>query len=76
MSWARRWWLGGRFDAVGIPTDADRTWAGTLIGVFAPTEFSALRLQAQRQALPDGHTADSLTAQLNFTIGNHPAHAY
>jgi len=75
---ARRWWIGGRYDLVGIPEPPEegRSQAGTLIGVFVPTEFSAIRLQAQRQFLPDDHTVDSVVAQLNFTIGVHPAHSY
>ena len=75
---ARRFWLGGRYDLVGIPEPpgGGQTQAATLIGVFVPTEFSALRLQAQRQFLPDDHTIDSVVAQLDFTIGAHPAHSY
>lgn len=73
----RRFWLGGRFDLVGLPEPADeRTWGATAIAIYAPTEFSAIRLQAQRQLLPDGDTVDSVVSQLNFTIGAHPAHAY
>jgi len=74
----RRFWLGGRYDLVGIPEppEGEQSQAGTLIGVFVPTEFSAIRLQAQRQFLPDDHTVDSVVAQLNFTIGVHPAHSY
>lgn len=80
-SFSRRVWLGGRFDLVGLTPDpaapdAGRTLGATAIAVFAPTEFSALRLQGQRQFLPDGHTVDSVVGQLNFTIGAHPAHAY
>jgi hypothetical protein len=77
-SLSRRWWVGGRFDYVGLPEPAEggRTLGATAIVVLAPTEFSALRVQAQRQFLPDGHTVDSLTSQLNFTIGVHPAHSY
>lgn len=77
-SFTRRFWLGGRFDFVGLPEpeEGGRTTAGSLVAVLAPTEFSALRLQAQRQYAPDGHTVDSVVGQLNFTIGAHPAHAY
>ncbi len=77
-SFSRRFWLGGRFDVVGLDADtaAGRTLGASVIGVFAPTEFSAYRLQAQRQFLPDGHTSDSLVGQLSFTLGAHPAHAY
>jgi hypothetical protein len=74
----RRLWLGARGDIVGVPEpdEGGRSYAATLIGVLAPTEFSALRVQAQRQFLPGGHTADSVVGQLNFTIGVHPAHSY
>lgn len=77
-AFSRRVWLGGRFDLVGLPepVDGGRTYAGSLIAVYTPTEFSGLRLQAQRQFLPDGHTADSLVGQLTFAIGLHPAHSY
>jgi hypothetical protein len=75
---ARRFWVGGRYDLVGIPVppEGGQTHAATLLGVFVPTEFSAVRVQGQRQFLPDGHTIDSVVAQLNFTIGVHPAHSY
>ena len=77
-SFSRRFWLGGRFDLVGLPAPVDggQTLGASAIAVFAPTEFSGMRLQAQRQFLPDGHTADSLVGQLIFTIGGHPAHSY
>jgi hypothetical protein len=77
-SFSSRFWLGGRFDMVGLPepVDGGTTFAATAIAVYAPTEFSGFRLQAQRQFLPGGHTADSITGQLDFTIGTHPAHAY
>jgi hypothetical protein len=69
-------WVGGRFDYVGLPAPKDASLAATGIVVFAPTEFSAIRLQYQHQWLPDGHAVDSVTSQLNFTIGVHPAHSY
>lgn len=74
----RRVWVGGRFDMVGLPAPVDggQTLGATAIAVLAPTEFSAFRVQAQRQFLPSGHTADSLTGQLSFVIGVHPAHSY
>ena len=72
----RRFWVGGRFDWMGVAVPVEPVFAGTAIVVFAPTEFSALRLQYQRQFLPDDHAIDSVVGQLNFTIGAHPAHAY
>lgn len=72
----RRFWAGGRFDLVGFPGEAaDRVYGGTLLLAFVPTEFSAIRLQGQRQFLAD-EVVDSVVAQLNFTLGAHPAHAY
>jgi hypothetical protein len=75
---SRLFWVGGRFDFVGLPEpkEGGNTLAATGILVLAPTEFSAVRLQYQHQWLPDGHAVDSVTSQLNFTIGVHPAHSY
>ena len=70
----RRLWLGGRYDWVGLGVDPVQ--AGSLIAIVQPTEFSAIRLQAQRQFLPGGHTDDSIVAQLRFVLGSHPAHSY
>lgn len=78
-AFARCWWVGGRFDWVGLPPDPDlgTTVAGTAIVVLAPTEFSSFRLQGQHQvALDSGRSVDSLVGQLDFTIGVHPAHGY
>ena len=78
ISPTRRFWVGGRFDAVGLPApvEGERTFAASGLVVFAPTEFSAIRVQYQHQWVAGGHTVDSLVAQLNFTIGAHPAHVY
>lgn len=76
-SFSKLVWIGGRFDAVGFPSvDDAHTFGAIGILVLAPTEFSAVRLQGQRQFLPQGHTVDSVAAQLNFTLGVHPAHSY
>lgn len=76
VSPSRRVWVGGRFDYVGLLSTEAPTLGATAIAMITPTEFSAFRLQAQRQFLPDGHTVDSVVAQANFTIGTHPAHNY
>ena len=75
-SFSRRIWLGGSYDYVGLGSTEEPSMAATLIAIFAPTEFSALRVSGERQFLPGDHTIDSVVAQLNFTIGNHPAHSY
>ncbi len=72
-----RVWVGARYDYLGIAAGAeDQAQAASAIFVFAPTEFSAFRVQAQRQWVPGGHTVDSVVGQLDFTIGVHPAHSY
>lgn len=75
---AQRWHLGARFDHLGFPADdAGIHRRGSAIVVFAPTEFSALRLQG---SVLDEAGHDELVyaghLQLNFTIGAHPAHQY
>ncbi len=75
---SKRFWLGGRFDYVGLPepVEGGHTIGATGIFVVTPTEFSAFRIQYQHQWAPDGHHVDSVVGQLNFTIGVHPAHSY
>ncbi len=84
---SRRFWLGGRFDAHRPPSieaeeddeheheplpDTD-TW--TLSLAFAPSEFQAWRLDVLRREA-GGESETGLRAQVNFTIGSHPAHRY
>jgi len=52
-----------------------QTRHGILLG-YAPTEFSVLRLQADRAFATAGPVENRVIAQLNFTIGFHPAHDY
>ncbi|MBI4390110.1 MAG: hypothetical protein HY580_08010 [Nitrospinae bacterium] len=80
---ARRWWVQGRYDYFGLHTADDandkQRWSALL--AFAPSEFSAVRLQynhldyANRATLglTDEH---QVLLQLNFTMGSHPAHKY
>ncbi len=49
----------------------------SLVLVFAPTEFSAFRVQGSVIEPPGGGAAIiEGFLQANFTIGAHPAHAY
>lgn len=78
---AQRWHVGARFDYLGFPADdAGISRRGSGILVFAPTEFSALRLQASALQEAARLEKDDLIyeahLQLNFTIGAHPAHQY
>ncbi|MHB8874514.1 MAG: hypothetical protein ACYC8T_12570 [Myxococcaceae bacterium] len=74
----RGWYLGGRFEYL---TDrlvtSEVTTRQSAILVYAPTEFSAFRLQANAIELP-GQTSPTFEGflQANFTIGLHPAHSY
>ena len=74
----RRWWLEGRFDRVerasaGSSPEEER-WTGLV--AFAPSEFSALRLEYATLEPFSGDRDHQLLLQLNFSIGPHPAHTY
>ena len=75
---AQRWYTGARFDTLGLPGETiGSSRRGSAILVFAPTEFSAIRLQLEatrEPGKPDLVYAGLL--QLNFTLGAHPAHSY
>ncbi len=75
---ARRWHVAGRFDYLGEPLEeAGIARRGSALVAYAPTEFSAIRLQGSRTFPPFGEDpVDDLLLQFNFTIGAHPAHAY
>ncbi len=78
----QRWYTAARFDYVGLVDTGEReargvTRRGSAIVVFAPTEFSAVRLQISAVEEPDRrHLVYQGLAQLNFTLGAHPAHTY
>jgi hypothetical protein len=71
---ARRWWLQGRYDRMGLPGD-ENDWRTSILLGFVPSEFSALRLQFDRRA-EAGETSNIVSLQLNVTMGSHPAHRY
>ncbi len=74
---ARRWWIQGRYDFVGAPKfDDGRKHRWTTLLAFAPSEFSAVRLQHSYTTQERGSPVNQLLLQLNFTIGSHPAHQY
>lgn len=80
----RGWYVSGRFEFVGhqgVPTDegieTDLTMRQSAVLVFAPTEFSAFRLQVSVTEPPAlGPPVVTGMLQMNFTIGAHPAHEY
>ncbi|MBI5507778.1 MAG: hypothetical protein HY903_03380 [Deltaproteobacteria bacterium] len=75
---APRWYTAARYDYLGYPSAARGiTRRASAILVFAPSEFSALRLEV-RDTLPPFHAEPIYEGllQLNFTLGAHPAHTY
>lgn len=72
---AQRWWVQGRFDALGYPAGdgGSRLHRASGLLAFVPSEFSAIRLQYSY--FHEGRTHQVLL-QVNVTMGAHPAHAY
>lgn len=74
---ARRWWLQGRYDLLGIPKfDDGRKHRWSTLLAFVPSEFSAIRLQHSYTSQERGSPVNQLLLQFNYTIGSHPAHQY
>jgi len=74
---ARRWWIQGRYDLLGVPKfDDGRKHRWSTLLAFVPSEFSAIRLQHSYTTQERGSPVNQLLLQLNFTIGSHPAHQY
>ena len=72
---APRWWIQGRYDLFGVPEEDDRESRISGLLAFVPSEFSAVRLQYSLLD-EEGESAHNVLAQLNYTIGSHPAHRY
>jgi hypothetical protein len=74
---ARRWFLGGRFDRSGRLTDsALHDTGGSLVLTFWPSEFSQIRGQLRRTRYGERLTANELLFQFQFSIGAHGAHPF
>ncbi|MGH7770618.1 MAG: hypothetical protein ACREQA_00090, partial [Candidatus Binatia bacterium] len=74
---ARRWWIQGRYDLLGVPKfDDGRKHRWSTLLAFVPSEFSAIRLQHSYTSQERGSPLNQLLLQFNFTIGSHPAHQY
>ncbi|HEY5090483.1 MAG TPA: hypothetical protein VIK30_10975, partial [Polyangia bacterium] len=78
LQFARRFYLGCRFDLVGAP-DAPTFprrygYAGSL--TFAPSEFSRLRLYLQELAGPGVPDTTVGFLQAEYSIGAHGAHPF
>jgi hypothetical protein len=78
LQFARRFYLGCRFDLVGAPAGPNLPrrygYAGSL--TFAPSEFSRLRLYAQELAGSGVPTTTVGFLQAEYSIGAHGAHPF
>ena len=72
---APRWWIQGRYDLFGVPEEDEKEQRISGLLAFVPSEFSAVRLQYSFLD-EEGESVNQVMAQLNFTIGSHPAHRY
>jgi hypothetical protein len=74
---ARRWFIGGRFDRSDRATDANLTDSGfSTILTYWPSEFSQIRGQYRFARYADGRDANELLFQLQFSLGAHGAHPF
>jgi hypothetical protein len=74
---ARRWFLGGRYDyseRAADPAVVDKGASALL--TYWPSEFSQIRGQYRYTRYGDGDTANEFLFQLLFAIGAHGAHPF
>jgi len=77
MQIARRFYLGARFDLVGLPSGPNMPRHYGLAGslTFAPSEFSRVRLYAQ-ELFGSGQSVTVAFLQVEYSMGAHGAHPY
>jgi len=77
MQIARRFYLGARFDLVGLPSGPNMPRHYGLAGslTFAPSEFSLVRLYAQ-ELFGSGQSVTVAFLQVQYSMGAHGAHPY
>ena len=74
---ARRWFGGARFDWSERARDAAaHDNATSLVLTYWPSEFSQIRGQLRRTHYAEGHTANELLFQFQYTLGAHGAHPF
>jgi len=74
---ARRWFVGGRFDHSGRADDASVIDSGdSAVLTYWPSEFSQVRGQYRRTDYGDDPTANEFLFQFQFSIGAHGAHPF
>src|SRR5450432_2425402 len=78
LQFARRWYLGARFDVTGLPSGQNLPrrygYAGSL--TFAPSEFSRFRLYAQELTGPGVPSSTVGFLQAEYSMGAHGAHPF
>jgi len=75
---ARRWFVGGRFDRSERPNQLVllRDTGGSVVLTYWPSEFSQIRGQLRRTRYGENLTANELLFQFQFSIGAHGAHPF
>jgi hypothetical protein len=74
---ARRWFVGGRYDRSDRADDASLfDKGGSVVLTYWPSEFSQLRGQYRRTNYADGPIANEILFQFQFSIGAHGAHPF
>jgi hypothetical protein len=74
---ARRWFVGGRYDySERAENAALADKGGSILLTFWPSEFSQVRAQLRRTRFAEGETATEVLFQLLFSIGAHGAHSF
>ena len=79
---ARRWFLGGRFDRSERMPDAIvntsllQDTGGSLVLTYWPSEFSQIRGQLRRTSYGENRTANEFLFQFQYSIGAHGAHPF
>lgn len=74
---ARRWYVGGRFDRSERALDASlRDTGASVFLTYWPSEFSQIRGQYRNTRYAEGRRAHEILFQLSFGIGAHGAHVF
>jgi hypothetical protein len=74
---ARRWFVGGRYDRSDHADNASLfDQGGSFILTYWPSEFSQVRGQYRRTNYGEGPVANELLFQFQFSIGAHGAHPF
>ncbi len=74
---ARRWYVGGRYDRSGRTLDGSlHDNGGSFFMTYWPSEFSQIRGQYRLTNYAEGVRANEFLFQFNFAIGAHGAHVF